>query len=101
MPPLLHRRPAGLVLLGHPGDGDADFVVVASPRYRATGDGNGPNTESRGVQSEAALLGELVYTNRAAWLPKVLHVLLSGRTPDHVPLFLQLSRSWARPLTPV
>jgi hypothetical protein len=46
---------------------DADFVlVVPSERYRATGDG--PNTENRGIHSEAALLRELVYTDRAVWL---------------------------------
>jgi SEFIR domain-containing protein len=68
----------------------ADFVlVVASRRYRAMGDGNGPSGESRGVTSEAALLRELVYGDRAVWLPKVLPVLLAGHGVAEIPLFLQ------------
>ncbi|MFC4859223.1 hypothetical protein [Actinophytocola glycyrrhizae] len=79
---------------------DADFVlVVASKRYRVTGDGNGSNTENRGVQSEASLLRELVYTDRAAWLPKVLPVLLPGHTTNHVPLFLQPHTASHYPVT--
>lgn len=68
----------------------ADHVlVIASERYRATGDGNAPNLENRGLQSEAALLRELVHADRAAWLPKVLPVVLPGHTVDQIPLFLQ------------
>lgn len=79
---------------------DADFVlVVASERYRATGDGTGPNTEHRGVQSEAALLRELVYADRARWLPKILPVLLPGHTVDQIPLFLQPHTASRFPVT--
>lgn len=69
---------------------EADFVlVVASGRYRATADGNGLNDEHHGLQSEAALLRELVYSDRARWLPKILPIILPGNTVDQIPLFLQ------------
>jgi hypothetical protein len=68
----------------------ADHVlVIASERYRATGDGNAPNLENRGLQSEAALLRELVHADRATWLSKVLPVVLPRHTVDQIPLFLQ------------
>jgi hypothetical protein len=69
---------------------EADFVlVVASPQYRMTGDGMDLTTGHRGTRSEAALLRELIYAERAAWLPKILPVVLPGHTIDGIPLFLQ------------
>ncbi len=79
---------------------DADFVlVVASERYRVTGDGSGPSAEHRGVQSEAALLRELVYGDRTTWVPKILPVLLPGHTVDQIPLFLQPHTATRFPVT--
>ncbi|MDQ3786932.1 MAG: TIR domain-containing protein [Actinomycetota bacterium] len=78
----------------------ADFVlVVASARYRASGDGAGPVDRNRGVQSEAALLRELVHADRATWLPKILPVLLPGHDVDEIPLFLQPYSASRYPVT--
>jgi hypothetical protein len=69
---------------------EADYViVVASERYRQMGDGSGPNELHKGVQSEAALLRELVYGDRDHWLSKILPVVLLGHGVNEIPLFLQ------------
>lgn len=81
----------------------ADYVIViASRRYRRVGDGSGPVDLHQGVQSEAALLRDLVYGDRGHWLPKVLPVILDGHDRDEIPLFLQpntASRFEVRALT--
>src|SRR5436305_3620785 len=44
---------------------EADYVlVIASRRYGLVGDGFGPSDLHKGVQSEAALLRDLVYGDR-------------------------------------
>jgi cellulose synthase operon protein C len=83
--------------------GEADYViVVASPQYRMIGDGLGSAEVPRSVQSEAALLRELVIGDRAHWLPKVLPVILTGDSRlgsvDDVPLFLQPATARCFPL---
>ncbi|WP_191299279.1 SEFIR domain-containing protein [Lentzea cavernae] len=68
----------------------ADFViVVASPRYRAVGDGTAPGEKNRGVQAEAAVLREMLYADRARWLPRILPVVLPGRALGELPTFVQ------------
>jgi SEFIR domain len=68
----------------------ADYVlVIASPRYRAVGDGNAPVDHNRGVQAEAALLRDLLYADHPTWTNKLLPVVLPGASIDHIPYFLQ------------
>jgi tetratricopeptide (TPR) repeat protein len=69
---------------------NADFViVVASPRYRAAGDGTGAPEAHRGVQTESAVLRDFLYLDRATWTRKILPVILPGRSVDEIPLYLQ------------
>ncbi|GAB1513606.1 hypothetical protein JCM33774_56480 [Actinophytocola sp. KF-1] len=68
----------------------ADFVlVVASPMYRAVGDGTVDSDRHRGVQAETAILRDLLYADRATWLRKVLPVVLPGRSVHELPVFTQ------------
>jgi hypothetical protein len=68
----------------------ADYiVVVASPEYRRAGDGNGPPMLNRGVQSETAVLRDLLHSDRSKWLPRLLPVVLPGHDISEIPLFLQ------------
>lgn len=68
----------------------ADFVlVVASPMCRTVGDGRMADKSHRGLQSEMGILRELLHSDREAWSAKLLPVVLPGRTPSEIPLFLQ------------
>ncbi|MFJ6677404.1 toll/interleukin-1 receptor domain-containing protein [Actinosynnema sp. NPDC091369] len=72
------------------GMSEADYVVVvASPDYKRAGDGLGASPVNRGVQSEAALLRDLLHSDRATWLPRLLPVVLPGHSVAEIPLFLQ------------
>ncbi|MGX7829684.1 toll/interleukin-1 receptor domain-containing protein [Actinokineospora sp. 24-640] len=67
----------------------SDYILaIASSAYRRIGDG-ALGRRHRGTQSEAALLRELVYSDRRRWLPKILPVVLPDHTVDQIPLFLQ------------
>jgi len=73
----------------------ADYViVVASSAYRRVGDGRatGPS-DHRGVQSETALLRELLHQDRKLWTRKILPVVLPGQTWAGIPTFLQPATS--------
>jgi SEFIR domain len=68
----------------------ADFVlVVTSPQYKQAGDGIGVPLVNRGVQSEAAMLRDLLHGDRQEWLPKLLPVVLPGHEIAEIPYFLQ------------
>jgi hypothetical protein len=69
---------------------ESDYViVVASPMYRAVGDGFAPSDLHRGVQTEAAILREYLYEDRGTWLPRTIPVILPNRSPADLPGFVQ------------
>jgi hypothetical protein len=68
---------------------EARFVlVIASAAYRRRGDGEAPASEGRGVQWEAALIREEVYTDREAATRKFLPVVLPGQSVEGIPTWL-------------
>ncbi|HSV67384.1 MAG TPA: CHAT domain-containing protein [Mycobacteriales bacterium] len=67
----------------------ARFVlVVASPAYRRRAEGDAAPDEGRGVQWEALLIREEVYSDLAAALERFLPVLLPGRRVEDIPVWL-------------
>lgn len=70
---------------------EAEFVlVVASPAYKHRAEGGvAERSGGCGVQFEAALLRTLLAKDLEQWVHKVLPVVLTGRSVDEIPLFLQ------------
>lgn len=68
----------------------SDFVIlIASPVCRLVGNGNVGFGVHRGLQSELRLLYELYHGDPETWTRRILPVVLSGRSVDDIPLFLQ------------
>ncbi|MGH4024282.1 MAG: CHAT domain-containing protein, partial [Pseudonocardiaceae bacterium] len=68
---------------------EARFVlVVASPAYRQRAEGEAPAGEGLGVQWEAALIREEVYSDREAALNRFLPVVLPGCAQRDIPVWL-------------
>jgi hypothetical protein len=62
-------------------------IVVASPMYRAVGDGERTDsTRHRGIRSEYSRLADLLHRQRDRWTKKLLPVVLPGRSSDEIPL---------------
>ena len=69
---------------------EVDYVlVVASPLCKRVGEGHSDGQVNRGMQSEMSMLRELLHSDRDTWRRKILPVVLPGRNPDEIPLFLQ------------
>lgn len=65
----------------------SDFVIViASPEYRAVGDGEISDDRRLGVRSEYLRLADLLHRHRNEWTRRILPVVLPGRSPEEIPL---------------
>ncbi|WP_239342522.1 toll/interleukin-1 receptor domain-containing protein, partial [Frankia sp. CiP3] len=65
----------------------ADYVVlIASPEYLAAAEGRVSKGQRLGVRSEYERLADLHHRDREAWTRKILPVILTGMSPEDIPL---------------
>ena len=74
----------------------ADFVVVAaSAAYKRRGEGPEDPADGRGLQPETALIRDLISEDHGSWIRRVVPVVLPGRSPKELPLWVgTYSRSY-------
>ena len=65
------------------------FIVVASPEYKRYGAGVAETRARGGVQWEAALIRDRLFANRPAWHPRIIPVILPGRSRTELPSWIQ------------
>jgi hypothetical protein len=84
----VERRDWGAWAIGH--ITGSDFVImVASLDYRRIGDGLTATLDNRGAQAETAIIRDLLHSDRAHWMRRLLPVVLPGHEVDEIPMFLQ------------
>jgi hypothetical protein len=76
----------------------SDFtLMIASPDYKNAADDFDDSERNPGVQSEAAIIRDLLHGNRAHWKRKLLPILLPGHDKSEIPYFMQPnSADWYR-----
>lgn len=77
---------------------NADYVaIVASPAYRERAGVQPDPNEGRGVQFEASVIRDLYYANQKSGRERFVSVVLPGRSPEELPLWLgPASRTYFR-----
>jgi hypothetical protein len=76
----------------------SDFtLMIASPDYKTAADDFEDSDRNPGVQSEAAIIRDLLHGDRARWKRRFLPILLPGHDKAEIPYFMQPnSADWYR-----